>query len=300
LTAFRGYLGRAALTALALSLSACAGDPLDDPAYVERPVNDLYNAALDELNNGNNTSAAAAFQEVERQHPYSQWATRGQLMAAFAFYKANEYDQAIDAAKRFIDLHPGHKDVPYAYYLVGVSYYDQISDVGRDQKMTQLAYESFEELIRRFPDSSYGRDARLKAELAEDHLAGKEMAVGRYYQSRGKYVAAANRFKAVVDRFQTTTQVEEALHRLTETYLALGVREEAVKSAAVLGHNYPSSPWYRDSYALLAESGKKGDDSLPAPSGKAASAKKAKKAPADTDEKLVEPPEDAKSAPSPS
>jgi outer membrane protein assembly factor BamD len=274
---------------LALVLSACAGD--DDEAYIERPVNDLYNTALDELQNGNNTRAAAAFQEVERQHPYSQWATRGQVMAAYAFFKANEYDQAIDAARRFIDLHPGHKDVPYAYYLIGVSYYDQISDVGRDQKMTALAFEAFDELIRRFPDSDYSRDAMLKAELAEDHLAGKEMEIGRYYQSKGKYVAAANRFKTVVDEYQTTTQIEEALHRLTETYLALGIKDEAVKSAAVLGHNYPSSPWYRDSYALLAD-----DGGLPAPTASpGGSSNKAQGSGGDT---LVEPPTDAQAGPS--
>ena len=274
----------------ALLLGACGSNSLDDEVYVERPVNDLYNTALDELKNGNNTRAAAAFQEVERQHPYSQWATRGQIMAAYAFYKANEYDQAIDAARRFIDLHPGHKDVPYAYYLVGISYYDRISDVGRDQKMTELAYKAFDELIRRFPDSTYGRDARLKAELAEDHLAGKEMDVGRYYQRQGKFVAAANRFKAVVDDYQTTTHVEEALHRLTEVYLALGVRQEAVKSAAVLGHNYPASDWYQDSYALLSDDGNLPD---PAPRGQ----RRAPRGDVDGDDTLVEPPEDAQSAP---
>jgi outer membrane protein assembly factor BamD len=278
------------MAAFTLLLAACAGDGLDDEAYVERPVNDLYNVALDELKNGNNTRAAAAFQEVERQHPYSQRATRGQIMAAYAYYKGNEYDQGIDAARRFIDLHPGHKDVPYAYYLVGISYYDQISDIGRDQKMTELAYKSFDELIRRFPESDYSRDARLKAELAEDHLAGKEMEVGRYYQRKGKFVAAANRFKAVVDQFQTTTHIEEALHRLTEVYLALGIREEAIKSAAVLGHNYPSSAWYQDSYALLAAEG-----SLPAPAPGAG-----KRAPAGdggADDTLIEPPKDAKAGP---
>jgi outer membrane protein assembly factor BamD len=274
----------------ALLLSACAGDGLDDEEYVERPVNDLYNTALDELKNGNNTRAAAAFQEVERQHPYSQWATRGQIMAAYAFYKANEYDQAIDAARRFVDLHPGHKDVPYAYYLVGIAYYDRISDVGRDQKMTELAFKAFDELIRRFPDSTYGRDAKLKAELAEDHLAGKEMDVGRYYQRKGKFVAAANRFKSVVDDYQTTTHVEEALHRLTEVYLALGVREEAVKSAAVLGHNYPASDWYQDSYALLSD-----DGNLPSPTPGAE--KRAPRSSDGGDDTLIEPPEDAQAAP---
>ena len=282
---------RAGLAALVLLLGACAGDSLDDE-YVERPVNDLYNSALDELQNGNNTRAAAAFQEVERQHPYSQWATRGQVMAAYAFYKANEYDQAVDAARRFIDLHPGHKDVPYAHYLIGISYYDQISDVGRDQKMTELAYNSFDELIRRFPDSSYGRDAKLKAELAQDHLAGKEMEVGRYYQRKRKFVAAANRFRSVVDQYQTTTHIEEALHRLTEVYLALGVRDEAVKSAAVLGHNYPSSDWYKDSYALLSD-----DETLPDPASDADADENPSKDVDGDDEQLIEPPEDARVGP---
>ena len=154
-------------------------------------------------------------------------------------------------AQRFIDLHPGHKDVPYAHYLIGVSYYDQMSDVGRDQKMTEQALQSFEELMRRFPDSKYARDARLKADLARDSLAGKEMEVGRYYQQRGDYVAAVNRFRSVVERYQSTSQTPEALHRLTECYLALGVREEAQKTAAVLGYNYPGSNWYADSYRLM-------------------------------------------------
>lgn len=278
------------MAAFVLLLGACAGDGFDDEAYVERPVNDLYNTALDELADGNNTRAASAFQEVERQHPYSQWATRGKLMSAYAFYEAQEYDQAIDAARRFIDLHPGHKDVPYAHYLIGSSYYDQISDIGRDQKMTGLAFESFNELIRRFPDTAYGKDAKLKSELAEDHLAGKEMEVGRYYQRKGKFVAAANRFKSVVDRYQTTTHVEEALHRLTEVYLALGIRNEAVKSAAVLGHNYPSSDWYRDSYALLSS------DDLPNPLPASE-----KSAPASDDggggDQLIQPPEEAQVGP---
>jgi len=281
--------------ALAACLGACAGDGSggEDAAYVERPVNDLYNAALDELKDGNNAKAASSFQEVERQHPYSQWATRGQVMAAFSYYKANEYDQAIDAARRFIDLHPGHKDVAYAHYLIGTSFYDQISDVGRDQKMTERAYDAFDELIRRFPDSSYGRAAKLKAELAEDHLAGKEMAVGRYYQNNGKFVAAANRFRSVVEQYQTTSHIEEALHRLTEVYLALGVRDEAIRSASVLGHNYPSSAWYRDSFALLSD-----DTTLPDPAdGVDGDVDADRPAVGEGDDSLIEPPGDAASGP---
>ena len=292
MTDYRSGLGWAGIVASTLLLSACAGS--EDEAYVERPVNDLYNEAVDELQNGNNARAAAAFQEVERQHPYSQWATRGQVMAIFAFFEANEYDQSADAARRFIDLHPGHKDVPYAYYMIGRSHYDQISDIGRDQKQTSLAYNAFEELIRRFPDSRYSRDAKLKAELAQDHLAGKELDVGRYYQRKGKYVAAANRFRTVVDRYQTTTQIEEALHRLTETYLALGIREEAIKAAAVLGHNYPSSPWYQDSYALLTD-----EASLPKPASSEKTEKSVPKTVQGSDGKtLIEPPADAQTGPS--
>ncbi len=238
-----------ALALLALATAGCAGN--DEEEYVERPVDELYNEGLDQLNADDPRKAAQAFEEVDRQHPYSEWATRGQLMAAYAYYEANDYDAAIDAARRFIDLHPGHKDVAYAYYLIGISDYEQISDVGRDQKMTEDALNAFEELIRRFPDTEYARDAELKVQLTRDHLAGKEMAIGRYYLVRGKYVAAINRFRNVIDNYQTTTHVPEALHRLTEAYLALGVTEEARRTAAVLGHNFPGSTWYEDSYALI-------------------------------------------------
>jgi len=233
----------------ALAVAGCAGADKED--YVERPVEELYNDALDQLENGDPRQAGLAFEEVERQHPYSQWAIRAQLMSAYAFYQADQYDEAIAAARRFIDLHPGHKDVAYAYYLIGVSDYEQISDVGRDQKMTEQALEAFEELMRRFPNSRYARDAALKADLARDHLAGKEMEIGRYYLRRGKYVAAINRFRNVIERYQSTTHVPEALHRLTEAYLSLGVADEARRTAAVLGYNFPSSPWYEDSYRVI-------------------------------------------------
>jgi outer membrane protein assembly factor BamD len=237
---------------VAIGLAACASGA-DEEDYVEQPVDQLYNHAMDLLQQGNDRDAGRAFEEVERQHPYSEWATRAQLMSAYAFYEANDYDGAISAARRFIDLHPGHKDVAYAYYLIGVSYYEQISDVGRDQKMTEDALAAFDELIRRFPDSRYARDAEIKADLTRDHLAGKEMEIGRYDLRRGEYVAAINRFNNVIDRFQTTTHVPEALHRLTEAYLALGVQEEARRTASVLGFNFPGSAWYQDSYALFTE-----------------------------------------------
>ena len=251
----------AALGLCALVLAGCAGGAEEDSEYVERPVEELYNTALDQLQEGAYQDAALAFEEVERQHPYSQWATRAQLMSAFAFYQANAYDDAVAAAQRFIDLHPGNRDVAYAYYLIGISYYEQISDIGRDQKMTERALNAFEELMRRFPNSRYARDASLKADLARDHLAGKEMEIGRYYQGQGQYVSAINRFRNVVERYQSTTHVPEALHRLTESYLALGVTEEARKTAAVLGHNFPDSAWYRDSYQLVTnENGAVEDD----------------------------------------
>ena len=206
---------------------------------------------MDDLEAGNNRSAAAGFDDVERQHPYSVWANKAQIMSAYAHYLSNDYDEAILAAERFIQLHPGSREVPYAYYITALSYYEQISDVGRDQMMTQRALESLDELVRRFPDSKYARDARLKIDLTRDHLAGKEMSVGRFYLGRGQYIAAINRFRSVIEIYQTTSHVPEALHRLTEAYLALGVIDEAQASAAVLGHNFPGSEWYLDSYALL-------------------------------------------------
>ena len=238
---------------LALLLAACSSD--DKPAYVERPVSELYNSAQDLLDAKEYQKSAEAFDEVERQHPYSVWATKATLMSAYAYYQDNKYDDAITAIDRFISLHPANPDVPYAYYLKALSYYEQISDVGRDQQMTQHAMDSLDDVIRRFPDSQYARDAKLKKDLTVDHLAGKEMSVGRYYQDRGEYLAAINRFKSVLDKYQTTTHVPEALARLTESYLALGLDGEAKRTASVLGHNFPGSPWYEDSYDLLVGDG---------------------------------------------
>ena len=219
--------------------------------YVERPVEELYNQALDQVDKKLYSEAIASFDEVERQHPYSVWATKGQLMSAYVSYLANRYDEAVLSLDRFIQLHPTNRDVAYAMYLKGLSYYEQISDVSRDQKVTELSLNSFKELISRFPKSKYARDAQVKLDLAYDHLAGKEMEIGRYYHQQRQYLAAINRFRKVVEAYQTTTHVPEALHRLTEAYLALGVLEEARKTASVLGHNFPGSEWYVDSYEVL-------------------------------------------------
>ena len=245
------HRGRAICLAavLVILLAACSSD---EDIYIERPVEDLYNAAMDLMLVGDFPAAAVAFDEVERQHPYSVWATKAQIMASFSHYQANQYDEAVLAALRFIELHPGNRDAAYAYYLIAISYYEQISDVGRDQLMTERAFKALDEVARRFPDSVYARDANLKIDLTRDHLAGKEMEIGRYYQTRGEHIAAINRFQIVVTQFQTTTHVAEALHRLTESYLVLGVFDEAQATAAVLGHNFPGSDWYTDSYALLA------------------------------------------------
>ena len=219
------------------------------------PVADLYNKGLQKLKDGQYKTAAKQFEEVERQHPYSGLASKAILMAAYAEYQRNSYDTAVTAAQRFITLHPGHKDTAYAYYLVALCYYEQIMDVKRDQSVTENALQSLEEVTRRFPDTVYARDADAKAVLARDHLAGKEMEVGRYYLRKKAYVASINRFKTVVQKYQTTSQTPEALYRLTEAYYALGVQSEAQTAAAVLGHNYPNSQWYKDAYSLLQTGG---------------------------------------------
>ena len=245
-------LRRAVLAAVVVAVAACAGGD-DRPEYVERPVEDLYNEAMDLVESGNYAEAAAAFEEVERQHPYSRWATRAMFMAAYSYYEARRYDDAILAAERFIDWNAGSDQVPYAQYLVGMSYYERISDVGRDQRMTAQADEAFTELTRRFPNTRYARDAELKLDLIRDHLAGKEMEVGRFYLERNQYVAAINRFQRVLAEYQTTTHVPEALHRMVEAYTALGVMDEARRYAAVLGYNYPGSEWYERTYALVTD-----------------------------------------------
>ena len=256
--AVKSFLSRLAVAAVCLGLVACGSDDEDKP-YVEAPVETLYNDALNELSAEDYVPAAKSFEEVERQHPYSVWATKAQLMAAFSYYQANKYEDALVAIDRFIQLHPGNRDIAYAFYLRALCYYEQISDVARDQRMTELSLQSLREVTTRFPESRYARDATLKIDLTVDHLAGKEMEIGRYYQKRGQYVAAINRYRTVIEKFQTTSHVPEALHRLTESYLSLGVQPEAQMAAAVLGHNFPGSDWYAETYFLL-----EGEDLRPA------------------------------------
>ncbi len=234
---------------LTIALASCGGSK--DEVYIEKPVDDLYNKAMDAMADERYATAAKTFDQVESQHPYSVWATKSQLMEIYAEYEDGKYDDAIIAADRFIQLHPGHRDVAYAYYLKAICYYMQIVDVGRDQKLTELALKSLDDVVRRFPDSKYARDAKLKLDFTRDHLAGKEMEIGRYYLHRQEYLAAMNRFKRVIDNYQTTTHVPEALERLVECDLALGLTKEAKENAAVLGYNYPGSHWYGDAYALV-------------------------------------------------
>lgn len=230
-------------------LAACGGDK--ERKFVARELGALYNLGADRLEKGRHEEAAIFFDEVERQHPYSQWARRAQLMSAYSYYEANEYEDAVLAAERFLSLHPGNKHAVYAHYLIAICHYEQINDVTRDQKSTEKAMAALREVMRRYPDSVYAEDASLKMDMTRDHLAGKEMDIGRYYQKRGQHLAAVIRFRRVLDEFDTTSHVPEALHRLVESYLELGIQEEARKSAAVLGYNYPGSKWYERSYKLM-------------------------------------------------
>ena len=254
MTTMRSRLSRLPLAALFLAsaLTACSSTS-DEPDYVERPAEQIYQEAEAAMRDERFRTAAKLFDEVERQHPYSEWATKAQIMSAYAHYEDLKYDDAILALDRYIQLHPGSQDVAYAYYLRALSYYEQITDVRRDQRMTSRALDALSEVMRRFPDTAYARDARIKIDLTNDHLAGKEMEVGRFYQRQGQQTAAIGRFRTVIESYQTTSHVPEALHRLVECYLALGITDEAKTAAAVLGHNFPGSEWYTDSYALLVD-----------------------------------------------
>ncbi|MBC7801459.1 MAG: outer membrane protein assembly factor BamD [Gemmatimonadaceae bacterium] len=227
--------------------------PRADPAA--RTVEELYNNGVDALNQRRYATAVQQFDAVEQNYPYSSWAVNAQLMHGYAEYLQNRYTEAIGALDRFIQLHPTNANASYAYYLRGLSFYEQIADIQRDQKGTEQAMVALQDVVNRFPESAYARDARLKIDLCRDHLAGKEMEIGRYYERQKLYAASIGRFQKVVDEYQTTNHAPEALHRLTEIYLLLGLTDQAKRTAAVLGHNYPGSPWYEDSYGQLAQNG---------------------------------------------
>ena len=255
--------GATLLLLMAAPLGACSSlsDAWDklmnkEETFVDQPADKLYNEGLFLLNNKREvTDAAKRFEEVDRQHPYSEWARKSLIMQAYAFYEARSYDECISSAKRYVTLHPGSADAAYAQYLIGSSYYDQIPDISRDQGRTEKAISSLEEVIRKYPTSEYATEARRKLESARDQLAGKEMAVGRYYMDKRDFTGAINRFKTVVTQYQTTRHVEEALERLAEAYMALGIVGEAQTAAAVLGHNFPDSRWYQDAYNLVKSNG---------------------------------------------
>jgi len=222
----------------------------------DEPPEKLYNEGIFLLDKRRDFKAASKkFEEVERQHPYSDWARKALIMVAYARYEAKDYDECVSAARRFVTLHPGSSDAPYAQFLIGSAYYQQIPDVTRDQGRTEKAIAALDEVSRKYPDSEYAANAKRKIEVARDQLAGKEMLTGRYYLHRKDFTGAINRFKIVVTQYQTTRHVEEALMRLSEAYMALGVASEAQTAAAVLGHNFPDSPWYADSYRLVRAGG---------------------------------------------
>jgi len=247
-------------------IAACAGlaaacqskdEELDLQAYVDtiEPADVLYNQGLANMNSGRLREAAKKFEAVDRQHPYSEYARKANVMAAFTSYKLGNFDEAIQAARRFVNLYPTDEDAPYAQYIIGLSYYSQMPEVTRDQRDTKLAIQNFNELLERYPDTIYEEDAKAKIRAARDQLAGKEMQIGRYYLERREYPGAINRFRSVVEEYSDTRHVEEALARLVETYFAMGLVSEAQTAAAVLGHNFPDSQWYADSYALLQSGG---------------------------------------------
>ena len=253
----------ASLALLAIPLSGCssATEAWDkvfskDDTFVEEPAEKLYNEGLFLMNEKHDPKAASKkFEEVDRQHPYSDLARKSLLMSAYAFYSASDYDSCIGAATRYVTLHPGSPDAAYAQFLIAASHYDQIPDITRDQGRTEKAIAALEEVVRKYPSSEYAVSAKAKLEAARDQLAGREMNVGRYYMQKRNYTAAINRFKTVVTQYQTTRHVEEALARLTEAYMAIGIVSEAQTAAAVLGHNFPDSPWYKDAYNLVRSGG---------------------------------------------
>jgi outer membrane protein assembly factor BamD len=251
-----------ALILLAIPLSGCGTGALwdkfmaKDETFVDEPADKLYNEGLFLMNEKKDPKAASKkFEEVDREHPYSDWARKSLLMSAYAFYQAGDYDNCIGSATRYVTLHPGSPDAAYAQYLIAASQYDQIPDISRDQNRTEKAIAALEEVVRKYPTSEYSVSAKAKLQAARDQLAGKEMDIGRYYMQKHDYTAAINRFKSVVTQYQTTREVEEALFRLTEAYMAIGIVGEAQTAAAVLGHNFPDSRWYQDAYNLVKSGG---------------------------------------------
>jgi len=245
-----------AIAACALVLGACQSTNRNtELAYVERPVEQLYNQAAAELDSRDYQNAILLFEEVERQHPYSEWARKSMVMSAYASYQTRDYTTALAAAERYLALHPGGSEAEYAYYLMALCHFDQIVDVGRDQAITERARTALNDIIRRFPESEYAKDARVKLDMVNDQLAGKEMTVGRWYLRSNQTLSAVNRFRNVVENFQTTNHAPEALHRLVEAYLTLGLKDQALAAGATLGYNYPNSDWYTMSYRLLTSEG---------------------------------------------
>ena len=242
---------------LTLPLTGCSSLFQKDDDYVpENPADMLYNEGLYLLNTKQDYKAAAKkFDEVDRENPYSEWARKSLLMSAYAYYQAEQWDDCVNSAKRYVTLHPGSADAAYAQYLIGSSYYDQILDVSRDQARADKAIDALQEVVRKYPNSEYAISAQKKIAAARDQIAGKEMDVGRFYLNKRDFIGAINRFKVVVTQFQTTRHVEEALMRLSEAYVALGIIDEAQTAAAVLGHNFPDSNWYKDAYRLVKTAG---------------------------------------------
>jgi len=246
----------ALLAVVAVQLGACSLFGDKDKLPPDEPADKLYNEGLFMLNEKKQVrDAAKKFEEVDRQHPYSEWARKSLIMSAYANYEAGQYEETITAARRYISLHPGSPDAAYAQYLIGAAYYDQIPDASRDQDRTEKAISQLNEVVRKYPNTEYAVAARKKMEFARDQLAAREMIVGRYYMDNRDYTGAINRFKVVVTQYQTTRHVEEALMRLTEAYMTLGIVQEAQTAAAVLGHNFPDSQWYKDAYALVRSGG---------------------------------------------
>ncbi|WP_099556884.1 outer membrane protein assembly factor BamD [Hartmannibacter diazotrophicus] len=251
----RRVLSGALAGSLLALLTACSSDPVDDLAFKDIPAEKSYNEGLAYIKAGDLREATKKFEEVDQQHPYSEWARKSMIMTAYTNFTRGRYDDAIISARRYVTLYPGSEDAAYAQYMIGQSYFQQIPDVDRDQDMTRKALQAMTELVQRYPDSSYALEAQRVIDVCRDQLAGKEMEIGRYYLARYNYIAAVNRFRNVVTEYQTTRHTEEALERLTEAYFALGIVNEAQTAAAILGHNYPESQWYKDAYSLLQTKG---------------------------------------------